>query len=78
MFSTDIPTENQKTPTELDDFSCGIIVGRYEGGQSIDKIQRDMNIDRNAIVECIKRFEETGSGALDKSNRTEKNPKRNR
>lgn len=66
MTITDITNQNQKKRTQTDEYTCGLIIGRFQLGQNVAGIQRDMEIPRSTIVDCIDRYKKTGTGVIKK------------
>ena len=53
-----------KTRNQLDDYTCGKIIGRCEAEQTPAVISRALGIPRSTIVDCIELEKETGSGIV--------------
>lgn len=47
---------------ELDAYTCGIIIGRYQLKQRISAIARDLGIPRTTVNDCVDRYKKSGSG----------------
>ncbi|KAG2192872.1 hypothetical protein INT47_006044 [Mucor saturninus] len=62
MPLTDTTNNTRKRPIQLDDYTCGLIIGRFQADQSIADIQLAMSIPRSTIVDCVNRWKETGIG----------------
>ncbi|KAG2193732.1 hypothetical protein INT47_010413 [Mucor saturninus] len=50
---------------QLDDYTCGLIIGRFQSDQSRADIQVAMSIPRSTIVDCVNRWKETGIEILE-------------
>lgn len=64
MTLTDITNNTQKPRIQLDDYTCGLIIGRFQADQSPAVIQQALKIPRSTIVDCINRWKKTGTGVI--------------
>jgi len=66
MFTTNNISNTQNKRKQLDDYTCGLIIGRFQSGKCPAEIVRDMKLPRSTIVDCINRFKKTGTGVSKK------------
>ncbi|CEP09622.1 hypothetical protein, partial, partial [Parasitella parasitica] len=64
MTLTDVTNSNMKSRKQLDDYTCGLIIGRYLAKQNITQISRKMDIPKSTITDCINRYNKTGTGMI--------------
>ncbi|KAG2191075.1 hypothetical protein INT47_011679 [Mucor saturninus] len=62
MPLTDTSDNTPKCRIQLDDYTCGLIIGRFQSDESIADIQLAMSIPGSTIVNCHNRWKETGIG----------------
>ena len=53
MPLTDITNATQNEHITTDNYTCGVIIGRFEASQTPAEIHRQMGIPRSTIVDCI-------------------------
>ena len=66
MSLQNIINNNRKNTTELDDYTCGLIIGKYQEGKRGVAISREMGIPETTVRRCIDRYEKTGTGVIQK------------
>lgn len=49
----------QKKRVQVDDYTRGMIIGRFQGGQSPSDIHRHMEIPESTVVDCINHWKKT-------------------
>ncbi|KAG2193328.1 hypothetical protein INT47_012475 [Mucor saturninus] len=59
MPLTDTTNNTPKRCIQLDDYTCGLMIGRFQADQSIADIQLTMSIPRSTIVGCVHLWRET-------------------
>ncbi|CEP09777.1 hypothetical protein [Parasitella parasitica] len=64
MTSTDITDSNLKARKQPDDYTCGLIIGRYLVKQNSTQISRVMDIPKFTITDCVNRHSKTGTEAI--------------
>ncbi|CEP09789.1 hypothetical protein [Parasitella parasitica] len=69
MTLTDVTKSNIKARKQLDDYTCGLIIGRCLAKQYITQISREMEIPQSAITDSVNRYNETGTGVIVKRSR---------
>ena len=67
MPLTDITNATQNEHITTDNYTCGVIIGRFEASQTPAKIHRQMGIPRSTIVDCINRKKKTCLSILAKA-----------
>ncbi|CEP07416.1 hypothetical protein [Parasitella parasitica] len=64
MTLTGATNSNMKIRRQLDDYTCGLIIGRYLAKQKIAQISREMDIPKSTVSDCINRYNKTGTGVI--------------
>ncbi|CEP08503.1 hypothetical protein [Parasitella parasitica] len=66
MTLTDVTNSNLKARKQLDDYTCGLIIGRYLVKQNTTQTSREMEIPKSTITDRVNRHSKTGTGVAAK------------